>query len=378
MPGIGIGATTARYRKRSGTVSSAVITAAIVPATSTLVVGQALNDTANWSDFLQFSNYATSGPEQMISSVAINYIGDTGSETDPFGDGDVNNFTVTVTDTAGNVRTFTVIPRVVVHAPPAAAGALVDRSLTLGTGVQSYDASGDFTGADLTFSVGAVPGVSIDSASGVLSVDTDFMTAQSGTKITVTASNSGGDAQSSFDLEIVPARVYLADITGLTDNATHGLTAQIDVMLTGVVSSLAGDETVLHRWTLDGSVISGANSATYVPVSGDDLGILRYSPTVDGSLVDSVPFTVRLAPPVAGSLTAVNEPQGSGKPTVNLAAGFTGQNLAYTSDQAWATVSGSTLTISDEVRTGTVQITAENSGGSAFVDLSVTIAAPGR
>lgn len=85
--------------------------------------------------------------------------------------------------------------------------------------------------------------------------------------------------------------------------------------------------------------------------------------------------TVHVAP-VAGTLAAVNETQGDGIPPVNLAAGFTGQALVYTSNQPWATVSGSVLTIADEVRAGTVRITATNSGGSAFVDLSVTIAAP--
>lgn len=138
--------------------------------------------------------------------------------------------------------------------------------------------------------------------------------------------------------------------------------------------------------SIEGTIVSAVADFTGASV-GDattafaDLDTNRFAIVVTDSEGNVRTFnagsrTVRHIAPVAGTLAPVNEAQGSGTPTVALAAGFTGQALEYTSNQAWATVSGSTLTIADEVRTGTVQITATNSGGAAFVDLSVTIAAP--
>ena len=95
----------------------------VLPASSGLIVGQSLSDTENWGLFTSTSNYITQAAGQMISSVQVNYTGDTVNETDLIGDGDLNSFSVTVTDTAGNQRTFSVIPQTVTYAPPTLAGA---------------------------------------------------------------------------------------------------------------------------------------------------------------------------------------------------------------------------------------------------------------
>ncbi|MGC3940446.1 BspA family leucine-rich repeat surface protein [Roseobacter sp. EG26] len=377
MPGIGfVGPVAARRRKRSGQTPPVSISASVPPASSALVVGEALNDTANWAVFTDPANYATTAPGQTVASVVVTYIGDTATAAEVFADGDVNNFALTVTDTGGNTRIFTVTPRIVVYQAPAVTGALADQSLTLGTGVQTYDASGAFTGDGLAFSVSATPGVSINGTTGVISFDTDVMTPQSGVTIVVSAANSGGSVQNSLELESVAPIVYTAQITGLTANPTHGLTAQIGVPLTGLIPNLQGGETVVHGWRDDSGLISGATAASYTPVAGQDLQTIRYAPNVNGEDVLSLGHTVRHAPPVAGSLAAVVETQGTGTPTVNLAAGFTGSNLIYSENVAWAVITGSTLTINDELRTDTLRITATNSGGSAEVDLSVTITAP--
>lgn len=165
-------------------------------------------------------------------------------------------------------------------------------------------------------------------------------------------------------------------ITGLFSNPTHGLSGQIGDLLTGVLSGLVGGETIVHRWTLDDVVISGATGQTYRPIVADELGVVRYVPLVDGVEVRSAGYVARRVPPVAGTLSAVDEIIGSGDITVNLAAGFAGNGLRYTSDQTWATVplTGNILTIGTDVaRDDTVTITATNSGGSATVPLSVTI-----
>jgi hypothetical protein len=90
-------------------------------------------------------------------------------------------------------------------------------------------------------------------------------------------------------------------------------------------------------------------------------------------VVESSAKVIRYAPPVAGELQAVREVQGSGTPTVNVAAGFTGDDLTYSSPVSWVTVSGSTATIADELRSVMAPIVATNSGGSVTVDLPVSI-----
>lgn len=377
MPGAGfLGIRVTHQRRKSPTTGPVLITATLAPASSSLVVGAALAETVNWSTFIDPSNYATSAAGETIASVEVDYIGSTATATAPLADGDMNNFALRVTDTAGNTRVFTVIPRFVVHVPPVAAGTLPNQSLTLGTGVQTLDAVVDFAGVDLTFALSPSAGVSIDAATGLISFETDSMGPRPGETLTVTASNSGGSAESNFELAAAAAIVYSASLSGLTDNATHGLTAQIGTALMGTISPLQGSEDIVHRWRLDGALIGGADTASYTPLAGQNLQNLRYAPAVNGTDVVSDAHLVRHAAPVAGTLVAVSTVQGSGTPQVNLSAGFTGDDLGFSEAVNWASISGSVLTIADEVRNVTLPITATNSGGAATVDLSVEITAP--
>ena len=102
----------------------------MAPATSVLVVGQSLSDTENLSALLDLSNYVTRAASQSITSVQINYSRSAADAQEPLADGETNAFSVTIADTAGNVRTFYTAPRPVVHAAPVSAGGLTDRMLT--------------------------------------------------------------------------------------------------------------------------------------------------------------------------------------------------------------------------------------------------------
>ena len=375
MPGAGfIGAVAPDNRRRRRNGAAQPIAATILPASSVLVVGQSLSDTTNWPLFLDPANYATSAPGESIAGVTVNYIGSTGTASESLADGDTNVFSITVTDTAGNARTFSTVPRTVLHSAPVASGGLADQSLTAASGAASLDAAVAFSGADLRFTLSGPAGVSIDAATGLVSFDTDALALQSGTPVTVTASNSGGSATAGFALTVLAPVVYAAGITGLVNNPTHGPSARIGTALNGEISNLLGSETVLHRWRLDGGLIGGAGSASYTPAPGDDLGLLSYAPLVNGEEVASPSYTVRFAPPVAGSLAPVDTVEGGGGILVNLVPGFTGDNITYTETAGWASISGSTLTIDDAPRSDTLTITATNSGGQATVDLDVTIA----
>ncbi|MGB1390515.1 MAG: hypothetical protein ACPG61_16695, partial [Paracoccaceae bacterium] len=87
-----------------------------------------------------------------------------------------------------------------------------------------------------------------------------------------------------------------------------------------------------YQWhTQEGGAISGATAATYTPDAAQiDTANLYCTLTLsDASTLDTPAYVVRDAPPVAGTLAPVNETQGTGTPTVNLAAGFTGLRLVY-------------------------------------------------
>lgn len=169
-----------------------------------------------------------------------------------------------------------------------------------------------------------------------------------------------------------------AFVTGLTINPTYGPAPQVGSVVTGALGVLQGGEVVVHRWLLNGVAISGANLATYTPLAAQDNGSLRYSPTVNGIPVNSPPYVIRLAPPVAGSPDPLSLTRQVGILTINLQALFVGTDPgAYASDVPWLTVDGSNGFLDiDQLLEASATITKTNSGGSASVQLGVTISAP--
>lgn len=90
-----------------------------------------------------------------------------------------------------------------VGSAPTAGGNLANQSFGEYSGSYTYATAFDFTGADIVYSINSVSGVTIDSATGVITFDTNVMAAQAGTAITVTATNATSPAATStFDLSI--------------------------------------------------------------------------------------------------------------------------------------------------------------------------------
>ena len=110
------------------------ITATETPATSVLVVGDALEDTTNWLTFLNTSNYTTDAGGETIDTVVVNFVGDTANATEAFEIGETNQFSITVTDTGGNSQTFTTTPLIVEYSATSFVGTVVttgaDESVT--------------------------------------------------------------------------------------------------------------------------------------------------------------------------------------------------------------------------------------------------------
>ena len=108
---------------------------------------------------------------------------------------------VTVTGSAGAEPTASLA---IAYAAPVPAGSLADATYTSNSGTQTVNAAADFTVAGdpalagVTWSVTGT-GATI-SSSGVLSIDT--AAPRESSLVTVTATNSGGSAQSSFDVTV--------------------------------------------------------------------------------------------------------------------------------------------------------------------------------
>ena len=104
---------------------------------------------------------------------------------------------VTATNAGGSAETVTAA-LAVTYAPPVAKGGLEEEIFDLGSGVQTVAAGADFTGEALRFAVSGA-GATIDATTGLVSIPTDSAVQAT---VTVTATNSGGSATSSFGVTV--------------------------------------------------------------------------------------------------------------------------------------------------------------------------------
>lgn len=110
---------------------------------------------------------------------------------------------------------------------PVAIGVLPDVNFSRDTGEQTIAAAGTFAGDYLTFSVEtALPGVSIDRGTGVVTVSTG---SEIDGDVAVIASNSGGAAEVSFNLSITSAATVPAQMPAPTVTATGQDSLRVDL-----------------------------------------------------------------------------------------------------------------------------------------------------
>ena len=98
---------------------------------------------------------------------------------------------------------------------------------------------------------------------------------------------------------------FTAELSGLTANPTHGLSAQTGVVLTASATGFSGSapRSVQYQWgTVESGEIHGATSATYMPdaaiFDGETL-FCRVTPSDGYPATDTLSFDIRHAPPVA-------------------------------------------------------------------------------
>ena len=167
---------------------------------------------------------------------------------------------VTATNALGTTTAETAASRVT-RVAPVAARPLADVTADLGAAALTLAAAAAFDGAGLTFAVSGA-GVTIDSATGVVTISTGTLLNQE--RITVTATNSGGSAASGFSLTVRREPARGRDRAGALGHrpdrcAGDGLPRELE----------RGPEPRLP-WLAGGVAIAGATGTSYTPVAADD------------------------------------------------------------------------------------------------------------
>lgn len=271
----------------------------------------------------------------------------------------------------------------VTQAPPAAKGRLPDLSVTQNSGVHMVNASLDFTGQGLTFGVSGT-GVSIDPATGQVAIPSDALFA--GIDVVVTATNSGGTAESRFRLTVagagpeVPAVTPPAIIAALADLALErGRPASVAAAAafsgTGLDFAVAGA----------GATVDAAGTIHFPAdrlLAGEAVAITARNAAGTATLVFRVDVAEAAAvalPPVAGGVLAdVTLLQGQGERTVSAQAGFAGTDLTFALAAAPAGVgietgSGLVRVPLATPLSGTVTVRATNIAGQAERSFAVSV-----
>jgi hypothetical protein len=185
---------------------------------------------------------------------------------------------VTASNAAGSLEAVT-DPLRVTQVAPVAAGSLGDLELEQGSGAYVVPMAPYFSGAALSFAATGA-GASIDAATGLLSLPTDA--AMAAAPITVTATNSGGSASSTFNVTVLAA----PEVTGSIDDLIY--------------EQGSGAQTVSTQAVFSGQNLVFALDAAPAGVTIDAGVGLVTIPTAD--LLDKAVITVR-ASNAAGSAT---------------------------------------------------------------------------
>ena len=322
-----IGATRMRHARQRNATGPAAITAVRRPATSVLVVGDTLSDTADWAAFLNPANYSSTAG--TIDTVTVNFIGSAPDASTAFTDGQTNYFSITVTDDAipATSQTFTTAARTVVHAPAvntvapdASGGTGLGDVLSITNGIWAGAAGGAYSyqwqrdGVDIS-------GATSSSYMIVLADDAADL------RCVVTYANSGGAV--SANSNAITVDDYAAPSVSASGNLSNrSLTITVDT-LTGSPTSTAS----LTTLTLDGADVLGDETGsgpwiyTVPPSAGTQT--VAWTVTASNAIGDGISSGSEV---VAGDLAA---PVITGVPTISGS-----ENIGQTLTASAASVTG--------------------------------------
>lgn len=176
---------------------------------------------------------------------------------------------------------------------------------------------------------------------------------------------------------------YTISVTGVTDNATFGPTAQIGTQLRASATQFSDGrpDSVSWQWRNAQGDIPGAVRSRYRPVKGDNLAEIypRATPSEIYAPQDGPVHLVRFAPPtVTEALPDVQFDTGSGAQTLDAKGAFNGSDLAYSVSTLVPGVlidsETGLLNLSTTVEAnGMISVTATNSGGSEMITFQLQI-----
>lgn len=294
----------------------------------------------------------------------------------PADDGAALACRVTATNLSGTAEATTAA-LTAVHPAPAAFGGLADVAIDAGSPSATVAAGADFVGAALVFSVSGA-GAAIDSLTGVVTIATDELLDDE--RITVTATNSGGNATSVFGATVRPVLPVCQIPPSLAGDGRVGSPVAVDP---GVWDGAPAPVLAL-QWLRDGTEIPGAAAAAYVPASAEDGTALSCRVTATNAAGSAAAVTgslgVTLVPPeVVAALPDLVTERGVAL-TVEAAAAFAGEGLVFAVEGADATIDAASgrvgIPAAAEVEEAAVTVTATNSGGSAAAGFRVTVVQP--
>ena len=323
---------------------------------------------------------------------------------------------VTATNAGGAAQAETDVLPLVLPVPMAVTS-LKDVSVEQGADAITVDAAPAFEGIGLTFAIAGAD-ATIDAATGTVSIPTDSPRRAT---VTVTASNSGGTAESSFLVTIKAAEVEepegppapLADgqwqilrsepspeIAAGSFRPVVSIDPNLGVEAAQWTTSAQTPALAQHWETLAPTGESGSFTTEMLNQGTGNWHVftddntsrrsnfrIRYRLAADGawsaeSAAKTVPLpeaVVLPAPGIAGTLADISAEQGTPALDVDAAAAFSGDELVFAVTGAGAEIDAGTglLTIStDELRDAAeVVVTASNSGGSAEIRFQVDITA---
>lgn len=226
--------------------------------------------------------------EVIAGAVAMTYVP---VEAD---DGRSLSCRVTASNTTGRAEAETALVRIT-HAPPVASGSLPDLVLKAGNGPHQIEAAPVFTGGGLVFAVEG-GGATIDRASGLVIIPVDTLLGTSA--VTVTATNSGGTAETVFRVRIVAGgRPGTPEVPRAPAKLGEMVFEQGDAAATvSAQAGFTGEDLVYTLETApEGAAIDRISGLVRIPTAAplDRIGMVVHATNAAGFAAQNFPVSVR-------------------------------------------------------------------------------------
>lgn len=270
---------------------------------------------------------------------------------------------------------------------PILSSPLNDLILPVGLFAKVLDLGHGFSGSDLVFSLApsseALPeGLDFDSTAVLSGTPTEAVTKN----LVVRAKNSKGSTDATLILTTFDL-VLTVNLGGLTNNPTHGPSAETGVTLTASICGFNGPPPgqASYQWkTVESGPITGASGATFSPDAAV-LGTEQLYCTISAPPypeADTPTAVIRHQPPQAyGLLMEEIFDLDTGPQLVAAAADFLGADLVFSVTGPGISIDPQTamvtITTDTPVFGATVKVTATNSGGTASSGFLLTVEAEG-